>query len=100
MKYMDANSAFFAATDIVSATGTSSGSKPTGTGSFAVYPTGSAGHSGNSTVPNATGGPKPSGTSNTATGSSTAGLPESTGAAGRMEIGVVAVLAGLMAVAL
>lgn len=91
-----------AATDIVSASATSSGSKPTGTGSSSVYPTGSAGHSGNSTVPTGSAGPKPSGSGSAggATGTSSGGLPESTGAAGRMEIGVAAILAGLMAVAL
>jgi hypothetical protein len=61
-----------------------------------MYPTGSSGHgSGNDTVPAATGGPKPSGS---ATGSG--GLPEASGAAGKVEFGLAAVVAGLMVAAL
>ena len=82
-----------------SKTATGSSHKPTGTSGstlVALYPTGSAGHgSNNGTVPAATGGPKPSGSM---TGS--AGLPEATGAAGKVEFGLAAVVAGLMVAAL
>jgi hypothetical protein len=63
--------------------------------------------SGNSTSPSMTGSPaKPTGTgagagaAAGASGTKTGSPAESTGAAGRMEIGVVAALAGLLAVAL
>lgn len=82
------------ATDIP--TSTSVSSKPSGTGSYTISPTGNGSGSGNSTAPTATGGPKPSGASGTSTG----GPAESTGAAGTIEIGVAAVMAGLMAFAL
>jgi hypothetical protein len=81
-----------------SKTATGSSHKPTGTSGstlVALYPTGSSGH-GNATVPVATGGPKPP--AGSATGS--AGLPEATGAAGKVEFGLAAVVAGLMVAAL
>ncbi|KAF1940842.1 hypothetical protein EJ02DRAFT_455643 [Clathrospora elynae] len=88
------------ATDVSSASATKSGSstKPTGTSgsTLVAYSTGS---SGNMTAPTATGGPKPSGGAG-ATGTSTGGIPESTGAAGRMEIGFAAIVAGLMVIVL
>ncbi|KAH9876138.1 hypothetical protein J1614_004017 [Plenodomus biglobosus] len=80
-----------------SASKTASSSHASGTGSAGAYSTGS-GSGSNSTVPTASGGPAASG--GAATGTSSGGIPESTGAAGRMEVGVAAILAGLMAVAL
>ena len=83
-----------------SKTATGSSHKPTGTSGstlVSLYPTGLSGHgNGNGTVPVASGGPKP--TAGTATGSS--GLPEATGAAGKVEFGLAAVVAGLMVAAL
>ncbi|KAH7379995.1 hypothetical protein BKA66DRAFT_419912 [Pyrenochaeta sp. MPI-SDFR-AT-0127] len=84
------------ATDVP--TSTSASSKPSGTGSLS--PTGNDSASGNSTVPTATGGPRVSGSAGGASGTSTGGPAQSTGAASSVEIGVAAVLAGLMAVAL
>jgi hypothetical protein len=83
----------------------------------AMYPTGSNGHGGNGTAPHATGGPKPGNGANGPNGyaangpnganspiapSGTAGqyVPESTGAAGKLEFGMAAVVAGFMAAAL
>lgn len=85
-------------------TATSSGSSYEATGTsgstlVSVYPTGTASSGsgspyggGNSTVPSMTSGPKPT--------SSSSGIPESTGAAGKIEIGIFAIVAGLLAVAL
>ena len=81
---------------------TSTGSvKPSGTGASASS-TGSADDSSsNSTLATATGAsPKPSGSAASATGTSTGALAESTGAAGKLEIGFAAAIAGLMAIAL
>ncbi|KAJ4317582.1 hypothetical protein N0V94_004875 [Neodidymelliopsis sp. IMI 364377] len=73
----------------VKPSGTGASASASGTGSIIVSP------SGNSTLATATGSPKP-----TASGTSTGGLPESTGAAGKLEVGLVAAFVGLMAVAL
>ncbi|EDU47014.1 hypothetical protein PtrSN002B_001399 [Pyrenophora tritici-repentis] len=58
----------------------------------AMYPTGGSYSSGgNSTVPMATGGPKP-----TAAATPSGNAPEATGAAGKVEFGLAAVVAGMM----
>ncbi|KAF1358738.1 hypothetical protein EJ07DRAFT_179442 [Lizonia empirigonia] len=81
-------------------TSSSSSIKPSGTGSSAsASGTGSiiVSSSGNSTLATATGAaPKPTSASGTSTGSPA----ESTGAAGKLEVGLVAAFAGLMAIAL
>jgi len=78
-----------------SASATASAHKSAGTAGsslVAMYPTGGSSSSGgNSTVPVATGGPKP-----TASATGSGGAPESTGAAGKVEFGFAAVVAGLM----
>lgn len=75
---------------------TGSGAHAAGTASAGIYPTGSGG---NSTVPTVTGGPAapPGGA---ATGTSTGDVPGQAGAASRLEMGVAAILAGFVAVAL
>jgi len=78
-----------------SASATASAHKSTGTSGtslVAIYPTGGSSSSGgNSTVPVATGGPKP-----TASATGSGGIPQSNGAAGKVEFGFAAVVAGLM----
>ncbi|RMZ66172.1 GPI anchored cell wall [Pyrenophora seminiperda CCB06] len=106
----DAQAAMEALADICNAAGvklsaanissaTASAHKSTGTSGstlVAMYPTGSSSSSGgNSTVPVATGGPKP-----TAAPTAISGPPQATGAAGKVEFGVAAVVAGLIAAAL
>jgi hypothetical protein len=78
-----------------SASATASG-KATASGSMIVMP------SGNSTSPSMTGSPiKPTGTGAAgASGTKTGSTAESTGAAGKLEIGIAAALVGLFAVAL
>jgi len=66
-------------------------------GSASAYSTGSTG---NSTVPTATGGPTASGGPGRPTGTSSGGSTKATGAAGRIEIGIAAIMAGLIAVAM
>ncbi|KZM20666.1 uncharacterized protein EKO05_0007203 [Ascochyta rabiei] len=71
--------------------GTGASASASGTGSIIVSP------SGNATLATATGAaPTPT----SATGTSTTGPPESTGAAGKLEVSLVAAFAGLMAIAL
>ncbi|KAJ4354731.1 hypothetical protein N0V95_003572 [Ascochyta clinopodiicola] len=71
--------------------GTGASASASGTGSIIVSP------SGNSTLATATGAaPTPT----SASGSSSSGLPESTGAARKLEVGLAAAFAGLMAIAL
>jgi hypothetical protein len=88
-------------TDVPTSTGSV---KPSGTGASAsASGTGSSNDSSsNSTLATATGAaPKPSGSAaGSATGTSTGALAESTGAAGKLEIGLAAAIAGLMAIAL
>ncbi|KAF9693591.1 hypothetical protein EKO04_008503 [Ascochyta lentis] len=81
-------------------TSTSGSIKPSGTGASAsASGTGSisVSSSGNSTLATASGSaPKPT----SASGTSTAGAAETTGAAGKLEVGLAAAVAGLMALAL
>lgn len=78
--------------------------KPSGTGAASAHGTGAASasgtgsihHSGNSTLFVATGTPKPT----SMTGTSTGGSSEHTGAAGKLEAGLVAAFAGFVAFAL
>ncbi|KAH6639744.1 hypothetical protein C7974DRAFT_470200 [Boeremia exigua] len=79
-------------TGSVKPSGTGASASASGTGSSILYP------SGNATLAVASGAsPKPTGA---ATGTFSGGLPESTGAAGRLEVGLAAAVAGLMAIAL
>lgn len=91
----------YTATDVPTSTGSV---KPSGTGASAsASGTGSSNDSSsNSTLATATGAaPKPSGSAvGSATGTSTGALAESTGAAGKLEVGLAAAIAGLMAIAL
>ncbi|KAF1928720.1 uncharacterized protein M421DRAFT_420617 [Didymella exigua CBS 183.55] len=80
-------------TGSVQSSGTGASASATGTGSISVS------GSNNGTLATATGStPKPSGTA--ASGTSTGGLAQSTGAAGKLEIGLAAAVAGVMAFAL
>lgn len=80
-------------------TGIGSPYKPTGyiaSTMVPMYPTGSGSNgSGNGTAPIATGGPKPSSSATDSTG-----IPEATGAAGKVEFGLAAVVAGMLVAAL
>ncbi|KAF2625425.1 hypothetical protein BU25DRAFT_112127 [Macroventuria anomochaeta] len=83
-------------TDVPTSTGSvkpsGTGASASGTGSVIISP------SGNSTLATATGAaPKPT---STATVTSTGSPGESTGAAGKLEVGIAAAFAGLMAIAL
>ncbi|KAF3007772.1 hypothetical protein E8E13_010234 [Curvularia kusanoi] len=82
-------------TDIPTSTGSV---KPSGTGASSASGTGSV----NSSLATATGAPpKPSGAAaGSASGTSTGAVAQSTGAAGKLEIGLAAAVAGLMAIAL
>ncbi|KAL6703209.1 hypothetical protein ACN47E_010071 [Coniothyrium glycines] len=90
------------ATSIASGSASTTGSsKPSGTGSPIAYVTGSGSSYGNSTQPTATSGPRASGSGSSGMSDTlSGGLVQSTGAARRVEIGIAAVMAGLMAVTL
>ncbi|KAE8834935.1 hypothetical protein P3342_009403 [Pyrenophora teres f. teres] len=91
----DVKSGSVSASAAASTSATASAHKSAGTAGstlVAMYPTGGSSSSGgNSTVPVATGGPKP-----TASATRTGGVPEATGAAGKVEFGFAAVVAGMM----
>lgn len=90
------------ATPSASMSGYKASVTPYVSGSMTIYPSGY-----NMTVPTATGGPKATGPkasgtagAGSASGTSTGGTAQSTGAAGRIEIGLAAALLGLFAIAL
>ncbi|KAF2035483.1 hypothetical protein EK21DRAFT_107010 [Setomelanomma holmii] len=89
----DVSKSSSSATATVSATASGSKASATVSGSMVIQP------SGNSTVPTSVR-PSSTGAAGGASGTSTGGISQSTGAARKLEIGLAAAFAGLLAVAL